>query len=173
MNHDLDLLCGDSKEPVRLDHFKTFIHHRGGIDRNLAPHHPVGMGHGLLGRNARQPRKRCRKKGPARCSEQEARHTTGFKCAARKISRQRLKNRIVLTVNRQEFGTAHGDGSHENLPRHHQRLFVGKQHALARMRRCQRGLQTGCAHDRCHHRIAGAMRSNLASRFSPARHTRG
>ena len=51
VNHHLNLRRRDAKKETRLDHLKCFVHHRGGVDRNLATHDPIGMGTGLLGRD--------------------------------------------------------------------------------------------------------------------------
>ena len=41
--NDLDILHGDAKKPVRLDHLKPLIHERGRVDGYLCPHCPSRM----------------------------------------------------------------------------------------------------------------------------------
>ena len=46
---DVDVSGRYAEEVVRLDHLQPFIHHRGGVDRHLAAHIPVGIPERLLG----------------------------------------------------------------------------------------------------------------------------
>ena len=59
VNDDLDVVVVQAKEVVGLDHLQALVHQGGGIDRDLAPHAPVGVaggiGHGGLVQISRVP----------------------------------------------------------------------------------------------------------------------
>src|SRR5439155_6262625 len=44
VHDDIDAAVGDVEEEVRLDHLEAFVHHGGGVDADLRPHLPAGMG---------------------------------------------------------------------------------------------------------------------------------
>ena len=43
MNHHIDLARREAKKPMGLNNFKTFVHQRGGIDRDSSAHLPHRM----------------------------------------------------------------------------------------------------------------------------------
>src|SRR5205814_7177759 len=47
VHDDIDAAVGDVEEEVRLDHLEAFVHHGGGVDADLRPHLPAGMGERL------------------------------------------------------------------------------------------------------------------------------
>jgi hypothetical protein len=105
MHDDLDALERRAEEPVRLDHLEALVHHRGRVDRDLAAHHPVGMRARLLGRHAREALERRGAERPARGGEQDAAHARALELArapAGEAARQRLEDRRVLAVDRQQ-----------------------------------------------------------------------
>jgi len=49
MHDDVDGLWRDAEQSMRFDDFKSLVHHRSGVDRDLATHCPVRMRTSLLG----------------------------------------------------------------------------------------------------------------------------
>jgi len=85
--------------------------------------------------------------GPTGCGEQQAVNARGPGAA---IFGQALKNRRVLTVDRQQRACILLHGVHEQGAPHHQRFLVRQQQALARLRGRQAGRQTRSPDDRPH-----------------------
>ena len=107
---------------------------------------------GLLGRDCGELIGGRGAEGPARGGE----HDTAYAGAAqrpRSPGGKALEDGVVLAVDRQELRAAVAHGVQEQTPGHHQRLFVGEQHALARSRCGQAGLETGGTDDGGHHRV--------------------
>ncbi|MOA40242.1 hypothetical protein D3C78_1620970 [compost metagenome] len=52
MDYYVDIIVGQAKQPMGLNHLKPFVHHRCGINRYFCAHGPVGMIQGLLHRDA-------------------------------------------------------------------------------------------------------------------------
>jgi hypothetical protein len=51
---DLDALGREVEQPAGLDDLERLVHHRRGVDRDLAAHDPVRVRAGLVGRDARE-----------------------------------------------------------------------------------------------------------------------
>jgi hypothetical protein len=77
MHDDVDLFRRGIEQPVRLDHLEALVHHGGGVDRDLAPHAPVRMGAGLLGRDAFEIGQRRVAERAAGSGQQEAMDAAG------------------------------------------------------------------------------------------------
>ena len=152
VDHHVDLCRRRVEQPVRLDHFQPLVHHAGGIDRNLLAHDPVRVRARLRWRNVRQLGQRRGAERSARRGQQNTPHATRGQITA-KVARQCLKNRVVLAVDGQQFGTALGHGAHEQTARHHQGFLVGEQNTFTRARGSQHRTQSRRTDDGRHHRI--------------------
>ena len=102
-------------------------------------------------------------KRPAGRRQQYAPHALAGK-AALKPRRQRLENRIVFAVNRQNRGATETDRIQKYRPGHHQGLLVRQQDALAGACRTQCGTQPRRADDRGDHGIHLACLRHLDRR---------
>ena len=136
MYYHFDLRGVGAKEPVRLDHFQPLVHHGCRVDRDLASHHPIRVRAGLIRRHVVQSLQRQGAKRPAGRGQQYALHTMGAK-VARKSRRQGLKDRVVLTIDRQHGRAAFPGRVQKYRPRHDQGFLVGEQNALSRARGTQ------------------------------------
>ena len=78
------------EQPVRLDHLQALVHHGGRVDRDLAPHDPVRMRAGLLGRH------RVELLAAAWCETARPRRSAG--CGARR--RRRSPSKLAASTGR-------------------------------------------------------------------------
>jgi hypothetical protein len=90
--------------------------------------------------------------GAAGRGQQDLRHAGRFRLA-RVVAGQRLEDRIVLAVDRQQGRLVLAHGVHEQLAGHHQRFLVGQQDLLAGARGGQGRRQAGGADDGGHHGV--------------------
>ena len=107
------MLCGwittricsgrDRTASARLDDLERLVHHGGRVDRDLAPHHPVGMGAGLVGRHLAQRGRIARAERPARGGEHDVVDARGPAAA---VFGQALEDRRMLAVDGQQRGAA-------------------------------------------------------------------
>ena len=132
MDHDADLLGLQVEQPARLDHLERLVHHRRRIDRDLAAHHPVRVGAGLVGRHVGQRRRVARAERPARGGQHDV---VDARRPGRAVFGQALEDRRVLAVDRQQRRAALAHRLHEQRAADDQRLLVGEQQALAGARR--------------------------------------
>ena len=86
---------------------------------------------------------------------------------------QRLKNRRMLAVNRQQGGASAPYRVHEERPAHHQRLLVGKQEALTCQSSRNARSKTRGAHNRGHHSGHVLMRCDQFQRRRTPQHLCG
>ncbi|MNX84668.1 hypothetical protein D3C86_1164780 [compost metagenome] len=161
VDHHLDALGRHREQPARLDGLEALVHHRRGVDRDLAAHAPGGMRAGLVGRDAVQRLQRAVQERPARGGEHQPLHAR----AAGRRARQALEDRVVLAVQRQQRGAVRGHRAHEQRAGHHERLLVRQQDLLARARRRQRRQQPRRTDDGRHHRVAARRLRDLAQRL--------
>src|SRR5579862_2608140 len=94
------------KQPPRLDHLKSLVHERGGINRNPLAHLPIWMSEGLLWSHFRETRHGCLTEWPTRSGKDQALYLVA--CAGA----QTLVDGIVLTVNRKQRHAMTGDCGH-------------------------------------------------------------
>eukprot|EP01136_Pigoraptor_vietnamica_P026049 Opistho-1_new@80667 len=167
VDHHLDLRCGQAEQVAGLDDLERLVHHGGGVDRNLATHHPVGMGAGLV---RGHPAQRVRVAGaerPARGREHDLFHPTG---PGGRVFRQGLEHRGVLAVNGQKGRPAFAHRLHEEFAPHHERFLVRQQQFLARARGGQAGGQAGRADNRRHHRVHAGVAADVAQCLRARQH---
>ncbi|MNM84848.1 hypothetical protein D3C81_969500 [compost metagenome] len=154
VDQHLDLLRRGAEQPMGLDHLEPLVHHRGRIHRDLAAHHPFGVGAGLVRRDVVQGGRITRPERAARCGQQHLGHA---RAVARVAGRQALEDRVVLTVDGQQRGAVLAHRVHEDGARHDQRFLVGQQHALARPSGGERRTEPGRADDGGHHGIGAVV----------------
>ncbi len=67
VDHHLDAVLRQIKEPGRLDDLQALVHHGGGVDGDFGAHVPVGVAQGLLPGDGRKLlRGSCRRRGRPR-----------------------------------------------------------------------------------------------------------
>ena len=136
-----------AEQPPRLDELQSLVHHRRRVDRNLRAHRPGRMPQRLLRRRRRKLLCRPRAKRSATGREHDPLHLGG---GARP---QGLVDRRVLAVDRQDLGAGPGSQSHHEWPSHHERLFVGERHRLARLDGRPGAPQTSRTRNGRHHTV--------------------
>ena len=152
---------GRAKQPVRLDHLETLVHHRRRIHRNLAAHPPVRMCARGVGRDVREFVTRCGAKGTARGRQQNASNADRAHIVRFGV-RQALEYGVVLAVDRQQRRSAFAHGVDEQRTREHECLLVREQDPLARACRGKGRRQPRCADDRGDDRVRFGQRGDLA-----------
>ena len=113
---------------MRFYHFKRFVHHGGGVDGNLAAHHPIGMRNCLFGRYIFQGFDITPAKRAARSRENNFLYP-GFPSAC--VFWQRLKDGGVFAVNRDQCGATLLNRLQKYIGTDNQRLFVRQQQTFA------------------------------------------
>ena len=123
MNHHLHSLRLQVKNPTRFNKFQALVHQGRRINRNLAPHGPIGMSTRLVRCGLSHLLITPAAKGSARGRQQHFTDTLVAWCRLI-VDRQTLKNCIVLTVNGQQSGPRFTHRLHQQMPSHYQRFFV-------------------------------------------------
>ena len=95
MHHDLNPLGRQAKQPSRLDHLESFIHHRRRINRHLGAHRPIRVAQRLGRRDVGQCLARRRAKRSAGRRQQQFLHRL------RILPDQALENGRMLRIDRQ------------------------------------------------------------------------
>ena len=98
---DLDPVLGHAEQMMGLDHLEALVHHRGAVDADLGAHGPVGVAHRLLGRRAAPSRPRVQPRNGPPEAVRISRSTP-----RRLAAGQRLEDRVVLGIDRQQRGAA-------------------------------------------------------------------
>ena len=107
MDDDFDLRRVGAEQPVRLDDFESLVHHRRGVDRDLASHRPRRMRARLVGRHALEIDVGPVVEGAAGRRQHDAPHAVP-RGVARIGRRQALDDGVVLAVDRKQCGAALG-----------------------------------------------------------------
>ncbi len=96
MDDHFDALVRQVEQMMGFDDLEPFVHEGGGVDRDLLPHGPGGMGQGLLPGDRGQVRRRPAPEGSAGRSDHQRvdRPSAG--------SRHQLEERRVLGIDRQD-----------------------------------------------------------------------
>src|SRR6266404_2485996 len=118
MDYYINLIWLNTEQPSRLDDFKTFVHHRGGIDRDAIAHSPVRVRERLLRRNALQRSEWRLSKRSARSRQHKAPHFAALSAA------QTLVYRVVLAIHGKQFAPGFPRRSHNQLACRNQHFFV-------------------------------------------------
>src|SRR5436309_734257 len=118
MNHHFDPPHFHPKEPVRFDHFESFVEERCRINRNLGTHVPRWMPKRFLWSDRLKRIRRGRAKRAARCREDQASNIGAMPIPSVKA----LEDGIVLTVHREYPDIPSGRCAHHDLARHYQNL---------------------------------------------------
>ena len=159
LHYHLDLIVGHREQVVRLDDFEPLIHQRRGIDGDLRPHVPGGMGQCLSWRDRLQVGDRLASERAARSRHPQLRDL------ARILSEQTLVDGPVLRIDGHErpgrpCRRSYAGGPtirihrccqrHNEVATHHKRLLVGQSEHLARLQRRIARLQASCPYQGVH-----------------------
>ena len=150
IDHDFDLRRRHAEQVGGFDHLQGLVHHGRRINRDLAAHHPIGMGAGLVGRDQVQGVHGTLTERPTGGRQDDLLDAAG---PGGRVFRQRLENGGVLAVDGKQLCTTLAHRVQEHRAAHHQGFLVGQQQALARAGRCHAGGQAGGPDDGCHHHI--------------------
>ena len=121
------------------------------------------MGASLIRGDVFQGGQRHSPEWPAGSGEQNTSHAHCTQITVT-VARQGLEHRIVFAIDGQQSRAMRLHHLHKNSAGHHQRFFVGKQHALTGLRCGQGWLQTGRADNRRHHYAHFRCARNLLQR---------
>ena len=104
MDQHFHLLGRGVKQPARFNIFQAFVHHRGRIDGDLAPHRPVGMTAGLIRGHRRQFSHGRLAERPTGAGQQDRRDAVPGKISVSQMLlnclRHTLKNSVMLAIDR-------------------------------------------------------------------------
>ena len=143
--HDhVDLVGLEVEEPLGFDDFEAFVHHRGGVDRDLGAHVPVGVLEGLGGLGACDVRA---VPGAERAAGGRQVHALHGVVAG---AQQALEDGGVLGVDGQDGAAVLARGLGDDGAGGHEGLFVGQGHHLAGPQGCQGGPQAAEPDHRAH-----------------------
>src|SRR5882762_5404040 len=161
MNHHLNLLRLHPKQPPRLNHLESLVHHRRRINRDPVPHPPIRMSQRLLRRHIRQILQRRLPKRPARRRQNNPQHFPMRPAA------QALVYRVVLAVHRQQFLPRLLHRRHHQLAGRHQHFLIRKRNHLPQLDRLVSSFQSHHAHGRGHHNLRRPIRPNRQHPLAP------
>ncbi len=125
MDKDFYLLGGDAEEPLGLDDFKPFVHHRGGVDGYLCSHAPVGVAERLFAGDSLHL---CRSVGAewsARGGQDE------FLNGVTNLAREALEDGGVFGVNGKNGGTVTVSKLVDEFSCDDEGLLIGESDGLA------------------------------------------
>ena len=175
MNHDVDAGTGDVEEVARFDQFQALVHQGRRIDTDLRAHVPGWMC-GRLGRRRRL------QGGGIAVEERTARSGQHEAADLLRASRpQRLVDRGVFAVDRQDGRARGGRETPQHGPGRDHRLLVGERQVGAGRKRRRRRLKTGraddCRHDeidvagpdRVQQCLVAARQADSVRQFAPQR----
>ena len=151
-----------AEQVVRLDDFQALVHQRRGVHRDLAAHHPVRVGAGLVRRDVAQ-------RVAAAAAEGSARGGRAAGGARRRGCRRRAGTgrwRCVRCRSAAAWRRCRAAAAHQHLAGEHHRFLVRQQQALAGAGRGEGRGDAGRADDGGDHgvarRIAAAISSSAA-----------
>ncbi len=142
------------EQQVRLDHLQALVHQRRRVDRDLAAHHPVGMGAGLLGRHCGEliGRRRAQER-PARSGEQNP----AYAGTAQRPRRSRREAHWRMALCSLSIGSSCAPlsrtASRNRRPAITSASLLASSTRLPARAAARVGRQPGGTDDRCHHRI--------------------
>src|SRR5450830_2008717 len=172
VDYHLDLIRLRIEQPASLDQLQAFVHHARRIHGDLAPHGPVRVGAGLVRRHMFKISQRSlterttgsRKKNPPHADLAQA---TG------KITGHALENRVVLTVERQQYRATLAHSLHKECAGHDQRFFISQQDFLAGIDSGQGRAQASGSDNGRHHSIHLGIGRNLLQSLLAHQHLSG
>ena len=132
MDHHFDAFHLDPKQPARLDHLQPLIKERGRIDRDLRTHVPRRMFQRLLRCEVDKFVRGCFAKWPSGSRQNDP---PNFRWTAIEA----LKDRVVLTVHRQNMHAVFARFAHHDFPRHHENFLARHCQIFPCFNRRQRG----------------------------------
>ena len=158
MNEHLDLLHRHAEEPFGFDDFKTFVHHRGGVDRDLRAHLPirvfecVSCGNGLHLLTGKRTE---RSAGSGQEDLLNLRPVFAYK---------RLEDRGMFAIYGEYRRVVLKCQLADNLSCHNERFFVREGNGLTGFDRFYCGSQTGITDHRSDHDIYRTHRHHFRYR---------
>ena len=133
VHEHVDHFCGHVEEVMRLDDLEALVHQRGGIDRDLRTHRPVGMAQGLLRRCGADRLRRPGTEWAAGGGQHDAMDIFA------RAGGERLENGIVLGIDRQDGSARRRGTTHEQRAGADQRFLVGERDDRAALGGGERG----------------------------------
>ena len=124
MDEHLDSFCRNAKQPLCLNHLKTLIHHRCGVNRDFGTHIPSGMLQGICLCDVGYLIHRLQAERTTRCRQQYL-----FNLIVT-LAHDTLEDGRMLTVNRQYRRMVFVGQLADQFTGHNQRLLVGKAYLL-------------------------------------------
>ena len=162
MNNYLKLLRRKAKQLARFNILKTLVHHCSRVYRNLTAHRPNRVGTSLRRCYLRKFAQRRAQEWATGGSQHQFVDVAKLLIAdARRNSGETLKNRVVLTVHRQQRCAGFARGGQQQLARHNQRFLVSQKQLFSRTGSGERRIQPGGPNDCGHHNIHVRRRRNL------------
>ena len=150
VHHRVEPLGRDAKQMMRLDEFEPLVHQAGRVDRHLPAHRPIGVGQRLRDRRRLDARLAPKPKRPARGGDGH------FGDLRRVPPAQRLENRVMLRVHRQDARAAARRLRHDERAGADDRLLIGHGDRPPRRNRRIGGRQAGRADDAGNHHLRRA-----------------
>ena len=126
LNNDLYIVNVNAEKPLCLDYFKTLVHQRCAVNRNLCAHRPVGVTERVRLCDTRKLRAGFAEKRTSGGGEQDF-----FKLRAVSAVKA-LENRGVFTVDREQPNALFGNGVHKYTACGNKSFLIGKGDVLAR-----------------------------------------
>ncbi len=146
--------CAEAEQVVGLDQLEALVHHRRRIDRDLGAHGPVRVSDRLARRDGRHLGARAAAERPAGRGQDQPLDALGG------LAAQRLEDRVVLGIDRQQHGAAARDLGHQQRAGADQAFLGGERDHRAAAHRGERRAEAGRADDRRHHPV-GRPRGGL------------
>ena len=153
LNHGMDralrmhdhryIFPGHSEQPVRLDHFKGFVHQGSGVDSDLVAHAPGGMPESLVRGDRFQFGQGCAPERSAAGRDHQAPDVV-------LLTLEALPDCAGFAVHGQDHAAMLSLGGFERLAGHDNWLFVGKRDLLSGLQGLQRRRQPNRAHQGDH-----------------------
>ena len=147
VNEDVDLIDVRREEVMRLDDFQPFVHHRGGVDRDLVAHLPRRMCERRVDGDVGECGEVAAKERAARSGEDDA---GDFAIGA---GAQRLMHRVVFGIDGKDFAAVLACGPRHHITRGNEHFFVRDRDAFAAHERRVHRRDAGRADDRRDHAI--------------------
>ena len=125
--------AGMPKMCMRLDQFEALVHQAGGIDGDLRPHRPVGMGQRLFRRRGGDLFR-----APGRGRGRPRRSATCFRSLSMAFAAEGLEDGVVLGIHRQDLHPISRALRMKAFAGADEAFLVGEGHVAARPRRRRR-----------------------------------
>ena len=158
MNEHLDLLHRHAEEPFGFDDFKSFVHHRGGVDRDLRAHLPIRVFECISCGNGLHLFAGKRTERSAGSSQEDLLNLRAV------FAYKRLEDRGMFAIDGEYRRMVLKGQIADDLSGHDERLFVRKRNGLTGFDGFYRGAQAGVTNHRSDHYIHRPHRHHFSYR---------